>query len=156
MDLAQGQCLWPTGRVSLKDRVGSGWPNPTCLFLFPNFTAASPFSPSLTFTPSPSRLSLSFLSYPPKFPRTTMAKLGSSPAPLITTTSGGGFRLGKAKPCLSPPRLLSSLSFPHSALNGEFGVVVLWVNPCGYRSWIFGWTRVGLVLCENHMCVGDV
>uniref|UniRef100_A0A2N9HSQ8 Uncharacterized protein n=2 Tax=Fagus sylvatica TaxID=28930 RepID=A0A2N9HSQ8_FAGSY len=67
-----------------------------------------------------------------------MAKLGSSPTPLITTTSGGGCWLGKAKPCLSPSQLLSSLSFPHSALNGEFGVVVLWVNPCGYRSWIFG------------------
>ena len=32
----------------------------------------------------------------PKFPKTTMAKPGSSPAPLITTADGGGFRLGLA------------------------------------------------------------
>uniref|UniRef100_A0A2N9IM32 Uncharacterized protein n=1 Tax=Fagus sylvatica TaxID=28930 RepID=A0A2N9IM32_FAGSY len=66
-----------------------------------------------------------------------------SPPPLFTATSGGGFWLGKAEPCLSlsafsllpPSRLLSFLSFSHSALNSEFGVVVFWVKPCG-GSWV--------------------
>uniref|UniRef100_A0A2N9I066 Uncharacterized protein n=1 Tax=Fagus sylvatica TaxID=28930 RepID=A0A2N9I066_FAGSY len=56
-----------------------------------------------------------------------MAKPGSSPAPLITTTSGGGFWLGKAKPCLSSSRLLPlGFSFFSLPLVKTMEVLGLW------------------------------
>ena len=55
---------------------------------------------------------------------------------------------------LSPSRLLSSLSFPHSALNGEFRVVILWVNPCGGRGFCVD-LCMGCGFCVNPFGCGD-
>ena len=138
------------GRVSLKDRVGSGWSNPTHLFLF------SISQPPLSFL-SISFFSLfSFLSHS-LLHRSSMAKNKSSclssachsPLPLITTTSGGGFSL--ARPSLaSLSWLLSSffyfghkaryLSFSLMVLKGEFKDGVGWF--LGEPVWVGG-------LCET-------
>ena len=111
---------------------------------------------------------------------------------LTTATVGGGFWLGKAEPCLSlflgislslsaalfslPLDFPFSISFSHSALNGEFGdYVSRWthvkgrgfcVNPCGFgvvwesrpwRSWVCGVRAkrlTGLVGFSRGLCRG--
>uniref|UniRef100_A0A2N9H3H9 Uncharacterized protein n=1 Tax=Fagus sylvatica TaxID=28930 RepID=A0A2N9H3H9_FAGSY len=85
--------------------IGPRPPWPRSLFLHRNYAPPVPPAPPPTSTTalslsrlfsslSPSRVLFSLLSL--KFPKTTMAKPGSSPAPLITTADGGGFWLGLA------------------------------------------------------------
>ena len=131
-------CLWPVGRVSLKN--GSDWPNPSLSFFSVFFSSRLPLS--FFWFLNLSRLSLTFLSL------TWIGTRAGARAPLATHHCRSSSPpvvedFGLARPSLDSLSLLFLFSLPLGFSLLFLSLTRLWMVSLGW--WFFGWTRVGVV-----------